>query len=73
MGTRQETITFMDIYRDFRNRFPNLAKRTEDWRPNGYLSILIFFKDHSEMVYDYLWKKGSFTVLPQDTVPDLQN
>ncbi len=67
---RQEKITFTDIYKDFKKRFPNLSKKTEDWRPNGYLSILIFFKDSSEMVYDYLWKKGSFIVLPGDAVQD---
>lgn len=62
---RQEKVTFTDIYKDFKARLPNLSKRATYWRPNGYLSIWVVFEDGSQMVYDYLYKKASFTVLPK--------
>ena len=62
---RQEKVTFTDVYRDFKARLPNLSKGVAYWRPNGYLSIQIVFKDGSQMVYDYLYQKGVFTVSPE--------
>lgn len=61
---QQEKLTFTDIYNDFRMRLPNLSKGVNYWKPNGYLSIRIAFKDGSQMVYDYLTRKGTFAVLP---------
>lgn len=61
---RQEKVTFTDVYKDFKARLPNLSKGVSYWQPNGYLSIRIFFRDGSQMVYDYLYKKGVFTILP---------
>ena len=60
---RQEKVTFMDIYKDFKERFPNLSKKVSYWKPSGYLSICIFFTDESQMTYDYLYKKVSFITL----------
>lgn len=62
---RQEKVTFTDIYKDFKARLPNLSKEVVYWKPSGYLSIQVVFKDGSQMVYDYLYKKASFTVLPK--------
>lgn len=68
---RQEKVTFKDVYQDFKARLPNLSKGVQYWLPNGYLTIKIFFWDGSEMVYDYLYKKGVFTILP-DTVAQVR-
>lgn len=51
-------ITWLEVYRDFQRRFPNLSKRAVHYRANGYLSILIYFMDGSKMIYDYLEQKG---------------
>ena len=61
---RQEKVTFTDVYEDFKAKLPNLSKGAAYWKPNGYLSIQIFFWDGSQMIYDYLCKKGVFTILP---------
>jgi hypothetical protein len=61
---RAEKVTFADVYKDFKARLPNLSKGVSHWQPNGYLSIRIFFWDGSQMVYDYLYKKGVFSILP---------
>lgn len=62
---RSEKVTFADVYEDFKARLPNLSKGAAYWKPNGYLSIRIFFWDGSQMIYDYLYKKGIFAVLPE--------
>lgn len=61
---RKEKITFVDVYNDFKTQFPTLSRGASHWKPNGYLSIQVFFQDGSEMTYDYSNKKGSFTILP---------
>ena len=62
---RAEKVTFADVYKDFKARLPNLSKGVSHWQPDGYLSIRIFFWDGSQMVYDYLYKKGVFSILPE--------
>ena len=64
-GMRTEKVKFKDIYDDFKIRMPNLSKKVEHWRPNGYLSIWIFFRDGSQMIYDYFYSKGAFIILPE--------
>lgn len=61
---QQEKVSFADIYKDFKERLPNLSKGVVYWKPDGYLSIRIFFLDGSQMVYDYLYKRGVFTISP---------
>ncbi len=61
----RETIAWIDIYKDFKIRLPNLSKRAANWKPRGYLSITVYFEDGSQMAYDYLHKKASFIVMPQ--------
>ena len=46
------------IYQDFRQRYPRLRKEVHMWEPYDYLKILIYFKDGSKLVYDYLFKIG---------------
>lgn len=60
-----QKITFLDIYKDFKIRLPNLSKRATYWKPRGYLSITVYLEDGSQMAYDYLYKKASFIAMPQ--------
>lgn len=53
-------ITWQDIYKEFRARHPNLRKDILDWRPHGYLTIVVKFRDGSTMIYDSLCKRGTF-------------
>lgn len=57
-------ITWQDIYNDFKARLPNLSKEAIEYRPYGYLSILIFFTDGSQLVYDFLSERAFFLVMP---------
>jgi hypothetical protein len=61
----RKKITWNDVYKDFKIRLPNLSKKVTYWKPRDYLSITVYFEDGSQMVYDYLYKKASFIVMPQ--------
>ena len=62
---RQDKVTFEDVHKDFKRHFPNLSKKAAYWKPNGYLSIQVIFQDGSQLIYDYLYKKGVLTILPE--------
>ena len=62
----KEKITWLDIYKDFKVRLPNLSKGAVHYQPNGYLSIA----DGSKMVYDYLTERASFLVMP--SIPQIR-
>lgn len=51
-------ITWLEIYQDFQRRFPRLSKDVARYQPNGYLSILVFFRDGTKLVYDYMEQRG---------------
>lgn len=51
-------ITWYEIYQDFRRRFPRLSKDAARYQPNGYLSILVYFRDGTKLVYDYMEQRG---------------
>ncbi len=51
-------ITWLEIYQDFQRRFPTLSKNAVQYRANGYMSILVYFADGSQMVYDYMAQRG---------------
>jgi hypothetical protein len=55
-------IAWQDVYKDFRQRHPNLRKNSCGFEPSGYLSIIIFFKDKTKMSYDYTTKECKFIV-----------
>lgn len=55
-------ITWLDIYQDFKQRFPNLSKKAIDYHANGYMSILVYFTDGSQMIYDYMERKGKLII-----------
>lgn len=66
----KEKITWLDIYKDFKVRLPNLSKGAVHYQPNGYLSIVVSFADGSKMVYDYLTERASFLVMP--SIPQIR-
>lgn len=45
-------ITWDDLYDEFCKKFPNLCKNAVRYVPNGYMSIIVYFKDGSKAVYD---------------------
>ena len=51
-------VTWLEIYQDFQRRFPRLSKNAARYQPNGYLSILVYFKKKTKMVYDYMEQSG---------------
>ena len=53
-------ITWADVYEDFRARFPRLKEHVIDYRPYDYLTIKLWFKGCSAMLYNYLTKQCIF-------------
>lgn len=49
-------ITWGEIYRDFRSRFPRLKDQVLDYRPHDYLTIKIWCKDDLVVTYNYMTK-----------------
>lgn len=56
----QEKITWENVYEDFIFRHPNLAKMCVWWRPQDYLTILLYLSDGMQVVYDYSNKRSIF-------------
>lgn len=53
-------ITWIDIYKDFEIRFPNLSKEIHDWRPYDKYQIIVYMKDGRKLIYDYDLKSANF-------------
>lgn len=53
-------ITWSDIFKDFKDRHPNLKTKAIDYRPSDYLTIMIIFSDGMKMEYDYFTHTGKF-------------
>lgn len=51
-------IAWYEIYQDFQRRFPRLSKDAARYQPNGYLSILVYLRDGTKLVYDYMEQRG---------------
>jgi len=58
LGKRK--ITWAEIYKEFRQSFPNYAKKAAHFEPKGFLEILIFMTDGTKMTYDYFYKRVRF-------------
>lgn len=48
----REKMTFEDVYKLFRTRFPNLSKEVIHWRPYSFGTILVYLEDGRKMTYD---------------------
>ena len=53
-------VTWSDIYKEFRQRHPNLRKEATGYSPYDFMKILIYFKDGRNMIYDGLQKRAYF-------------
>lgn len=58
---RQKKITWADIYKEFRKKFPNHAKKAIHYESNDFMKIVIFMSDGTKMTYDYLNKQLKFS------------
>lgn len=56
----KDKISFDDIYREFKTKFPNLSKAATRWEPEGQMQIRIFFEDGREGKYDGILKTCKF-------------
>lgn len=55
-----DKVLWIDIFKDFKQRHPNLSKNVEYWRPDNFLRIEIFMKDGTKMMYEYDKHKATF-------------
>lgn len=51
-------VTWKNVFDEFKQRHPNLAKMVVEYRPHSYGMIVILFEDGKSMVYDYDAKCG---------------
>lgn len=54
-------ITWSDIYKDFRQRLPTLSKFAVDYRPYDFMTIVVYLKDGTMVLYDGLQKRAWFS------------
>lgn len=52
-----EKITWEDIYKEFKLKFPRLGKEAIYYRPANYLTIDVQLNDNKKVQYDYLNNK----------------
>lgn len=55
-----DKIKWDDLYKDFKLRYPSWKNKILRWAPYGYLTIKVWFKDDTVMVYDYERKRAVF-------------
>lgn len=53
-------ITWREIYKDFCRQLPTLSKQAVDFRPHDYMTIIVYLKDGTRMLYDGLQKRATF-------------
>lgn len=46
-------LTWKDVYKEFRSKFPNLRKKVMYWCPYGYETIELYLDDGSKATYHY--------------------
>lgn len=61
MSTKRQ-VTWKDIFNNFKTVYPNLSKGVADYRAYDYMSIIVYFKDGSQMIYDDVRKRGKLIV-----------
>lgn len=49
-----------EMYRNFKSLYPNLCKKAVDYRPYGYMTIIVWFNDGTKMKYDDSNKRGQW-------------
>lgn len=55
-------VSWRDIFDNFKTVYPTLSKNARDFRPHDYMSIIVYFRDGSQMIYDDVRKRGKLIV-----------
>lgn len=55
-----DKITWSDILSDFKKKYPKLSRRMIDYRPYGYMTIIISLTDGEKVIYDFFDRKVCF-------------
>lgn len=55
-------VSWRDIFDNFKVIYPTLSKYARDFRPHDYMSIIVYFIDGSQMIYDDVRKRGKLIV-----------
>lgn len=50
-------VTWSDVYNDFKQRYPSMARVAPDFHPYNYATIKLYFVDGRRMLYNYDTKK----------------
>lgn len=53
-------ITWAEVYKDFKSKFPRLKNEVIHYQPYNYLKIILTLKDGKKMVYDYMTRSCEF-------------
>lgn len=53
-------ITWADVFKDFKQRYPNLRTVVFDWRPFAYAEIIIELENKDRVIYNYDMKQVRF-------------
>lgn len=61
MSTKRQ-VTWKDIFNNFKTVYTNLSKGVADYRPYDYMTIVVYFRDGSQMIYDDVRKRGKLIV-----------
>ena len=66
---KPKKVRWEDIYKDFKNRHPRLAKSATYWLPYAYATVIIFFKGGSRGIYNYDEQKMVWLEFNKDNSP----
>ena len=55
-----DKITWKELYSEFRKTYPTLSKLAVWYRPQDWMTILIYFSDGTKIKYDGFEKKAAF-------------
>lgn len=51
-------ITWREVFDNFKAVYPNLSKGVRDFRPYNYMSIMVYMRDGSKIIYDDVVKRA---------------
>lgn len=54
-----DKVTWNDVYKDFKKRYPKKGKEVLGFQPHSYATIRLIFPDGIRMLYNYDTKKAT--------------
>lgn len=60
-GFMSKKITWADLYKDFKMRLPTLSRMAVSYRPYDHMTIAVYLKDGTKVLYDGLQKRAWFS------------